>query len=93
MSEGVYTFQGGTDCLIEMMDASLSGNMASMSKPMPPLIKSSSRGGKVRAVRVNGREIACKAVVSNGSLPRTVLEWAGEEKFPAGTRDGLKRSA
>lgn len=90
MSEGVYTFQGGTDCLIEMMDASLREHGVEV-ETNAAVDKIFIEGGKVRAVRVNGREIACKAVVSNGSLPRTVLEWAGEENFRPDFADGLKK--
>ena len=38
-------------------------------------------GGKVEGVCINGHNYACKAVISNGSLPRTVLEWTDRDLF------------
>ncbi|NLZ64483.1 MAG: phytoene dehydrogenase, partial [Lentisphaerae bacterium] len=90
MSEGVYTFQGGTDCMIDMMQRELraAGVEVETSAAVDKIYVAD---GKVRAVRVNGREIACQAVVSNGSLPRTVLEWTGEEFFSPEYLSGLKK--
>ena len=90
MSKGVYTFQGGTDCMIAMMADSLREHGVEV-ETNAAVDKIFIDGGKVRAARVNGREIACQALVSNGSLPRTVLEWAGEEHFRPEFSEGLKK--
>ncbi|OPZ25988.1 MAG: hypothetical protein BWZ02_02216 [Lentisphaerae bacterium ADurb.BinA184] len=48
-------------------------------------------GGRVRAVVVNGREIGARAVVSNGSLPRTVHGLVGDGAFGRDFLDGFDR--
>ncbi len=88
MSKGVYTFLGGTDLMLDMMLASLreSGADCENSACAERIVV---EGGRARGVIVNGREIGARAVVSNGSLPRTVHELAGDENFPAEFLDGF----
>ncbi len=90
MSEGVYTFQGGTDCMITMMERELRANGVEV-ETSAAVDKIYVADGKVRAVRVNGKEIACRAVISNASLPRTVLEWTGEEFFSPEYLAGMRQ--
>ncbi|MDD3694646.1 MAG: FAD-dependent oxidoreductase [Lentisphaeria bacterium] len=90
MSKGVYTFTGGTDCLIDMMEKSLREHGVQV-ECNAALEKIYVEGGRVRAARINGKEVGCRALVSNGSLPRTVLEWVGEEHFREEFSAGLKQ--
>src|SRR5437764_952221 len=80
MSKGVFTFQGGTDRLIELMHADL------INSGVDVRIKCDAQQihaehGRVTGVTVNGRRIACDAVVSNSNLKFTVLQLVGEKHF------------
>lgn len=90
MSKGVYTFQGGTDVMLDMMLSSLREHEVDCETDCL-VEKVLVEDGAVRAVVANGREIAARAVVSNGSLVRTVRELVGvehmSEPFAAGFRD------
>lgn len=80
MSEGVYTFTGGTDLMIAMMIEELRRNGVDVETNLQAeriIIEKK----KVKAVVLNGREVACNAVVGNGSLPRLIRELAGDEHF------------
>jgi phytoene dehydrogenase-like protein len=80
MSKGVYTFQGGTDRLIKLMHAELirSGVDVRIKCDVERILVEC---GRVKGVRVGGREIACGAVVSNANLKSTVLHLVGKEHF------------
>jgi phytoene dehydrogenase-like protein len=89
MSKGVFTFEGGTDRLIGLMEADLKQSGVDIG------IRSSvsridCRGGRVRAVEVNGRRIECGAVVSNSNLKTTIFELIGEEYFDHGFVDDAR---
>lgn len=90
MSKGVYTFLGGTDCMIDMMRESLleSGVEIAMSSKAEKVLL---EGNKVRGLMINGKEVGCKALVSNGSLPRTIFELTGEEHFSAEFLEGFNK--
>ncbi len=90
MSEGVYTFLGGTDLMLDMMRRELrhAGVDVELSALAEKIVV---EGGKVRAVVVNGREIGCRAAVSNGSLVRTILDWTGAEHFRPEFIAGLRQ--
>jgi phytoene dehydrogenase-like protein len=80
MSKGVFTFQGGTDRLIELMHADL------LASGVDVRIKCDAENiaverGRVRSVTVNGRTIKCRAVVSNSNLRATIFRLVGEELF------------
>jgi phytoene dehydrogenase-like protein len=80
MSKGVYTFEGGTDRLIELMHADL------VKSGVDVRIKCDAERievehGRVRGVTVNGRTIKCRAVVSNSNLRATIFRLVGEERF------------
>ncbi|NOY81038.1 MAG: NAD(P)/FAD-dependent oxidoreductase [Kiritimatiellaeota bacterium] len=80
MSRGVYTFQGGTDLLMSMMRRELRRvgvDVETHCLAERILVEK----GKVRAVIVNGRTVAARAVVSNGSLVKTVHELVGDDHF------------
>ncbi len=80
MSKGVFTFEGGTDKLIGLMERELRKNGVDI------CIKANAtridcRGGRVRSVEVNGRAIRTRAVLSNANLNATVFRLVGEEFF------------
>jgi phytoene dehydrogenase-like protein len=78
MSKGVFTFEGGTDRLIGLMEADLKHNGVDIAI-RSDVERIDCRGGQVRGVTVNGRTIAAKAVVSNANLRQTLLRLVGEE--------------
>lgn len=80
MSKGVYTFEGGTDKLIGMMDEQMRQNGVDV-RIRCDVQKIHTDNGRVTGVTVNGRRIKCRAVVSNGNLKATVFDLVGEEKF------------
>ena len=93
MSEGVYTFQGGTDTMLNMMSEELRLNGVDLETcaAAEKILTSPGPDGRpmVRGVVVNGREIGCRAVLSNGNLFRTVRDFAGAENFSADYLQGL----
>jgi phytoene dehydrogenase-like protein len=80
MSKGVFTFQGGTDRLIKLMHEDLLRSGVDV-RIRADVEKAIVRGGRLVGVRVNGREIAAGAVVSNANLKSTIFNLVGEEKF------------
>lgn len=84
MSKGVYTFRGGTDDLIRKMHAEARRNGVEMRRCALVeriLTEEDDNGRHVTGVIVNGREIRCRAVLSNSGLRSTVLQLAGREAF------------
>src|SRR5437868_25923 len=80
MNKGVFTFQGGTDRLIELMHADL------VNSGVDVRIKCDAQNievenGRVTGVTVNGRTIQCEAIVSNSNLKFTIQQLVGEEHF------------
>ena len=90
MSEGVYTFLGGTDFMLKMMEQELLRNGVDMEKSCHA-DKVLVEGGKVAGVVLNGKEVGCRAVVFNGSMPRLVHEVVGDECFQRDFLDGLSQ--
>ena len=80
MSKGVFTFQGGTDRLIQLMEAELKKNGVDI-RIRCDADKIDVTGGRVRSVTVRGKEIACNAVVSNANLRQTIFRLIGEAYF------------
>ncbi len=80
MSKGVYTFQGGTDRLIGLMERALRANGVDV-RIRCPVERICVEGRRVRGVRVRGRRIGARAVLSNANLKATVLDLAGPEAF------------
>src|SRR5262245_23777187 len=81
MSKGVYTFQGGTDRLIHLMEADLarSGVDVRIRCDVERILVDRKR--RVVGVRVGGRDIRTNAVISNANLKATVLRLVGESHF------------
>lgn len=80
MSKGVYTFQGGTDRLIGLMEQELRGHGVDV-RIRAAVERIETDRGQVRAVVVNGRRIRVRAVVSNASVKTTILSLTGPEHF------------
>jgi len=79
MSKGVFTFQGGTDHLINQMKEEMVANGVDLRiRSLVEKIEISP-DRKVTAVVVNGRRITCDSVVSNANLKSTVLNLVGRE--------------
>ncbi|MGF1483721.1 MAG: phytoene desaturase family protein [Opitutales bacterium] len=86
MSKGVYIFEGGTDTLVKEMAGELQSNGVEIRKRCLAeeiLTETVDGEARVRGVRVNGREIGCRAVLSNANLRNTCLELLDEKILPA----------
>lgn len=90
MSKGVFTFQGGTDTLIQKMVAELKRNGCEVRKCA--LVEGIDvENGRVVAVRARSqnsgnevfpvRTIRCKAVLSNANIRNTIEHLVGEDNF------------
>ena len=80
MSKGVYTFQGGTDHLIQLMQEELVRNQVDV-RIRCDVQQIRVRRDCVSSVEVSGRRIKCRAVVSNANLNATLFHLVGAEKF------------
>jgi phytoene dehydrogenase-like protein len=80
MSKGVFTFQGGTDRLIHLMEEELKRNGVDI-RINCNVEHIDCQGGRVRSVTVNGRTIGAGAVMSNSNLKQTIFNLVGEEHF------------
>ena len=80
MSKGVFTFQGGTDRLIHLMTEELRRNNVDI-RIKCDVEKIHCARGRVEGVRVNGRTIRTRAVMSNANLKQTILRLVGPEHF------------
>jgi phytoene dehydrogenase-like protein len=77
MSRGVFTFQGGTDRLITLMRAEMERNGVDVRiRTLVEKIEITP-DRHVSGVVVNGRRIACRALVSNANLKATILQLVG----------------
>jgi phytoene dehydrogenase-like protein len=81
MSQGVYTFAGGTDLLVREMRAELArvGVEVYHSVQVERILV---EGGRARGVLAHGREIAARCVVSNASIKATLEQLVGVEALP-----------
>jgi phytoene dehydrogenase-like protein len=80
MAKGVFIYEGGTDDLVTKMQAELTKNGVD-TRIRCDVSKILVGDGGVQGVLVNGREIKCKAVVSNSNLRSTILDMVGVEHF------------
>jgi len=80
MSKGVFTFQGGTDRLINLMHAELLRNGVDV-RIRCDVEKILVRRGRVQGVVVNGRTIRARAVISNANIKATILRLTGRDHF------------
>lgn len=85
MSRGVYIFKGGSDVLIGKMveEAQLNGVEVRKFCLVERIVVEEIDGEKrVSGVEVNGRRIACGAVLSNANIKNTLFQLLGEEHLP-----------
>jgi len=80
MSKGVYTFAGGTDKLLAMMEKALKHNGVDV-RTRALVERIVVKDGVARGVIVNGRQVECGAVLSNANLLTTIRAMAGAEHF------------
>lgn len=80
MSKGVFTFEGGTDRLVQLMEQELHRNRVDV-RIKCDVEKILVQRGRVAGVEVNGRTIKTRAIVSNANLRLTVFRLVGEEYF------------
>ena len=90
MSKGVYTFEGGTDALIGKMKDELIRNGVDLR--IRTLVESIEVDAdrRVQGVVVNGRQIGCRAIVSNANVKSTILKLVGEDHFDRAYVDEAK---
>ncbi len=81
MSKGVFTFEGGTDRLIDLMHKDLikSGVDIRIRCDVERIEVDVQR--RVTGVTVNGRTIKARTVISNANIRQTVLDLVGPEKL------------
>ncbi len=80
MSKGVFTFEGGTDRLIQLMQNEMVHNHVDV-RVKCDVERIHVEHDRVTGVTVNGRFIKCRAVVSNANIKSTVLRLVGEQHF------------
>jgi phytoene dehydrogenase-like protein len=80
MAKGVFIYEGGTDDLVSKMQTELTKNGVD-TRIRCDVSKILVDKNGVRGVVVNGREIKCRAVVSNSNLRSTILDMVGAENF------------
>ncbi|PIE55873.1 MAG: phytoene dehydrogenase [Desulfobulbus propionicus] len=82
MNRGVFTFQGGTDKLIDMMTRQLREagvTICTRARAERVIVEK----GRVRGVDVGGRRIEARCVISNSGITNTVDNLVGREHFSA----------
>ncbi len=80
MSKGVYTFQGGTDQLIRLMEADLRHSGVDICTRCS-VDKIRVAGRRIEAVMLDGREVKTRAVVSNANLLGTIFNLIGSDAW------------
>jgi phytoene dehydrogenase-like protein len=80
MAKGVFIYEGGTDDLVGKMQAEMTKNGVD-SRIKCDVSKILVHNGKVQGVEVNGKQIRCRAVVSNSNLRSTIFNLVGQENF------------
>lgn len=78
MSKGVYTFEGGTDLLISLMEKELKNNGVDI-RIRSDVERINVEQGRVQSVSVNGRTIKARSVISNANLNATIFRLLGED--------------
>lgn len=85
MSQGVYTFEGGTDHLITAMERELLKNGVTIRKralvQKIDVAKAADGRAQVCGVQTSVGNFRCRAVLSNANLKRTILELVGRDHF------------
>jgi phytoene dehydrogenase-like protein len=90
MSKGVYTFEGGTDLVIKMMQEELLKNNVDI-RLKSEVEKIVINNNVCQGVVVGGDLISSKSVLSNGNLVGTIFNLVGEDKFKSEFIDKVKK--
>ena len=90
MSQGVFTFRGGTDLLIRAMKAELARNGVHVFNRVQ-VERIAVESGRAVGVEACGRFIAADVVVSNANLKLTVERLVGPEHFQPRFLEGFRR--
>jgi phytoene dehydrogenase-like protein len=80
MKKGVWTFKGGTDHLIKMMQEELLSNNVDIKKHAK-IEKIIIENGKACGVEFKGERVLSKSVLSNGNLKSTIFGMIGDKHF------------
>ena len=80
MSKGVFTFEGGTDRLIELMHKDLIKSGVDV-RIRADVEKIHVEKGRVTGVTANGQFINTRVVVSNANIKNTILNLVGRDNF------------
>lgn len=80
MKKGVYTFSGGTDHLMRLMQEELLLNNVDIKKHAK-IDKILIKDGVAQGVELKGKPIYSKAVLSNANLKSTIFKMVGSEHF------------
>jgi len=80
MSKGVYTFEGGTDHLIKLMENEMNNNGVDI-RIRCDVQQILIENGRIAGIEVNGRQIKCGTIVSNANLNATIFRMVGEKYF------------
>ncbi len=78
MSKGVFIYEGGTDDLVARMKKELEKNNVDI-RIRCGVDRIKVVDGRVHSVEVDGREVRCRAVVSNANLRTTILDLLGSD--------------
>lgn len=81
MSKGVYTFQGGTDLLLQKMEAELLKNGVTIFKKTKVEKILLDQNRKIAGLIAEGIRVNCRSVLSNAHILNTVKILVGEENF------------
>src|SRR5262245_21476212 len=81
MQKGVYTFEGGTDRLVNLMRAELERNKVDVRIRSEVERIEISPDRRVTGVVVHGRRIGARTIVSNANIKSIILRLAGPEHF------------
>lgn len=90
MKKGVYTFKGGTDHIIKLMQEELLTNNVDIKKHAK-VDKILTKNGKAIGVQLKGEPIYAKAVLSNANIKATVLKLIDQENFTSNFIDEVKK--
>ncbi|PQO46668.1 phytoene desaturase family protein [Blastopirellula marina] len=89
MSKGVFTFEGGTDRLIHLMEEDMKKSGVDI-RIRCDVEKILVENGRANGVVINGRTIKAGSVISNSNLRGTILDLVGEDKFDSKFVDETK---
>jgi all-trans-retinol 13,14-reductase len=90
MSQGVYTFSGGTDRLVKAMKSELERNGVTLANRVQ-VDRIVVEAGRVTGIEAHGRFISADAVVSNASLKSTALGLVGRQHFDHDFAAGVEK--